>query len=526
LRITGEADGARFPIHFPCSTRRARAEEYILTQYHFAALVLIAIGPLLALSRLIRMPESLLLFAMGLLSAFIPGLPEPNIDLDLILTLFLPPLIYASTVRVSWHLLRFTLLPGVVLGTILVLTTIGAVALAARTVFLPGLSWTAALLIGIVASIFDTRLFHEAEGRPRVPRAIADTLKARELVGRIFILATLSVVEEVLSSGEVATSSVLASYGLDIPAGALIGLAVGHGAVWMRRRIDPAPVEIAISIATPYAAALSAEAAGFSVVTAVIVTALVVSAIRVDRHSGATISSSEARVSAVAFWDQANLMVSSALFLLAGRAVPQALAALEVWSIWRLFLAAAGLLALVLSIQVCFSYTAAKLPPIAGALQRWQGEGRSQLAAAGVMAWSSTRSVIALLIALSVPAVIPTGEPVQDRDLVLILAAFIVIGSVVVQGLSLRSLVEFAALSDPGEADQEVEEARSAMRKASEAPGAEHASSHDAARQVLVSLRERDVIGDEVLVRMLRETDLHARAAEENALPGTGPPQP
>jgi NhaP-type Na+/H+ or K+/H+ antiporter len=138
LRITGEADGARFPIHFPCSTRRARAEEYILTQYHFAALVLIAIGPLLALSRLIRMPESLLLFAMGLLSAFIPGLPEPNIDLDLILTLFLPPLIYASTVRVSWHLLRFTLLPGVVLGTILVLTTIGAVALAARTVFPAG----------------------------------------------------------------------------------------------------------------------------------------------------------------------------------------------------------------------------------------------------------------------------------------------------------------------------------------------------------------------------------------------------
>jgi monovalent cation/hydrogen antiporter len=253
-------------------------------------------------------------------------------------------LIYASTARVSWHLLRFTLLPGLVLGTILVLTTIAAVALAARTVFLPGLSWTAALLIGVVASIFDTRLFHEAEGLPRVPRAIADTLKARELVGRIFILATLSVVEEVLSSGEVATSSVLASYGLDIPAGALIGLAVGHGAVWMRRRIDPAPMEIAISIATPYAAALIAEAAGFSVVTAVIVTALVVSAIRVDRHSGATISSSEARVSAVAFWDQANLMVSSALFLLAGRAVPQALAALEVWSIWRLFLAAAGLL--------------------------------------------------------------------------------------------------------------------------------------------------------------------------------------
>jgi CPA1 family monovalent cation:H+ antiporter len=142
------------------------------------------------------------------------------------------------------------------------------------------------------------------------------------------------------------------------------------------------------------------------------------------------------------------------------------------------------------------------------------------------MTWSSTRSVIALLIALSVPAVAPTGEPFHDRDLVLVMAAFMVIGSVVVQGLSLRYVVERAALSDPGETDQEMEEARSAMRKASEAPDAEHASSHDAARQVLVSLRERNTIGDEVLVRMLRETDLHARAAQENALPGAGPPQP
>nr|WP_246215859.1 cation:proton antiporter [Microvirga makkahensis] len=179
---------------------------------------------------MIRVPESLLLFAVGVLSAFIPGLPEPNIDPDLILTLFLPPLIYASTVRVSWHLLRFTLVPGVVLGTILALTTIGAVVVAARTVFLSDLSWTAAVLIGIVASIFDTGLFHEAEGRPRVPRAIADTLKARELVGRIFILATLSVVEEALPSREVAAGSILANYVLDIPAGALVGLAVGQAA--------------------------------------------------------------------------------------------------------------------------------------------------------------------------------------------------------------------------------------------------------------------------------------------------------
>src|SRR3954465_1396743 len=115
-------------------------------------------------------PESLALFGVGLLSAFLPGSPPSRVDPQLVLTLLLPPLIYASTVRVSWRLLRFMLLPGVVLGTLLVLTTIGVVAAAVRFLFLPGLSWTASLLLGVVAAVFDTRLFHEAKGRPHVPR--------------------------------------------------------------------------------------------------------------------------------------------------------------------------------------------------------------------------------------------------------------------------------------------------------------------------------------------------------------------
>ncbi|MDP9413611.1 MAG: hypothetical protein M3Q08_05860 [Pseudomonadota bacterium] len=48
----------------------------------------------------------------------------------------------------------------------------------------------------------------------------------------------------------------------------------------------------------------------------------------------------------------------------------------------------------------------------------------------------------------------------------------------------------------------------------------------DAVRHLLLRLRERDRIGDEVLARMMRETDLNARASEENALPSAGPPQP
>jgi CPA1 family monovalent cation:H+ antiporter len=58
------------------------------------------------------------------------------------------------------------------------------------------------------------------------------------------------------------------------------------------------------------------------------------------------------------------------------------------------------------------------------------------------------------------------------------------------------------------------------------APQREHANGFDAARQALLALREGDRIGDEVLVRMLGETDLRARVTEGSALPGAGPPNP
>jgi CPA1 family monovalent cation:H+ antiporter len=381
------------------------------------------------------------------------------------------------------------------------------------------------VFIGAVTSIFDTRLFHEAKGRPRVPRAISDTLKTRELVSRFFILATLALGEQALKEGGLAVGSVLENYVLDIPAGILLGVAVGYGIGWIRKRIDPAPVEIAVSIATPYVAALSAEALGISAVAAITTCAIVISAIRIDTRTGQTISSAEARVSATAFWEEANLMISSALFFLAGRALPEAMGALEAFPLWRLVLVAAALLAIVLGVQFAFSLVATTTRPITDALQARQGSfGRSS--AAAVMAWASTRSVIGLVIALSVPTTLPDGRPYAERDIILILGALVVIGSVLMQGISLRMAVRAARLCEPGEEDREVELARQAIEEAGRNTRGKDADEHNAARRALLALRRRNEIGDEVLLRMLRETDLHARASEENVLPGAGPPNP
>jgi CPA1 family monovalent cation:H+ antiporter len=473
----------------------------------FILLILALLGPVLALAKMAGLPATLVLFALGLGTALLPGLPAFRMDPALLTGLFLPPLLYASTVRVTWHLLRFTLGRGVLAGVALSVATTLAVAALAR-VLLPELGWNAAILLGIVAALFDTRLFHEAKGRPLVPRAMADVMKAREMVGRLVALTAFALVMDTLREGEApGLAEGVLQTGWQLLGGAAAGFGIGWAIVRLRARAEPPPVEIAVSIATPYLCAFAARELDLSVVMAVSAAALVVAAAKVDRETGEhQTSSPEARLSAMAFWEVASLVVSSLLFFMAGRALPEAVAALERWPLVHTAGAAAAILALVLLMQFAANLLTAPV-------------GERRVAAAWVMSWAATRSVIGLLVALSVPG----GEGfAPERDLVLVVGSFVVLGSVLLQGLTLGVAVRRAALGNKDEAKQEEE---LAIRRGAEAA---RGQGPEAARREALLLRERDRIGDETLHKVLREADLQTRAAEGpgRALPGAGPPNP
>ncbi len=494
-----------------------------MTSFQFVALLLASIGPILALGRVAPVPDTLVLFGAGVATTLVPGLPPARLDPQLALELFLPPLLYAGASRASFHLLRFSLVSGVLLGAALSLATVAAVALAAR--LLLGLPWTAAVLLGAVAAVFDTRLFHEAEGRPHVPRPVADALKAREMVARVVVVSTLALALEALEGAAPSAGAVLLHVAWDLAGGAALGLALGRAVAWARERVRPAPVEIAVSIATPYIGSLASTALGVSVVVTVVTAALVIAAERIDPRTGAQRASAEARVSAVAFWEEANLILSAVLFFMAGRALPGAVAGLRDWPLGWLLGVAAGLLALVLAVQFAFSLVAAALPYPAEELGTREAPATvpARAAVAGVMAWASSRSVIGLVIALSVPAALPDGRPFAERDLILAVAALLIVGSVLLQGLTLEAVVRRAGLGERAETEAERGAAQEAIVRARAETGG---SGFDAGRRAVLELRGENRIGDEVAREMLRETDLRQRATEESPLPGAGPPNP
>jgi CPA1 family monovalent cation:H+ antiporter len=497
-----------------------------MSELAFAALVLAGIGPLLAVARLVRLPDTLVLFGAGVLAAYLPGLPHGGVDPQLMLDLFLPPILYAATVRVSFHLLRFTLISGVLLGAVLSLMTIAAAALVAR-LLVPDLSWNAAWFLGAVVAVFDMRLFHEAEGRPHVSRAVADALKTREMMARIAALMVFGLALDALTGGPPTPLAVLGAAAWGLAGGAVVGLVLGRVVVWVRERIDPAPIEIAVSLATPFLGSLLAEALDLSVVVVIMAAALVISAVRIDPETGAPRTSSEARINAMAFWEAASLILSAVLFFLAGRALPQAAAAVGVWPASWLAGVALAVLAAVLAVQFLVSYLSAALPSPAEELEATSRRS-PRLRMAAVMSWASTRSVLGLVIALSIPGALPDGAPLGERDLVLVVAALTIVGSALLQGLTLNAVVHRAGFADTGETREEERLAEAAMEEAGhEAHGAGKArEGFHAERRALLDLRRENAIGDETLRKMLREADLRQRAAEGSALPGAGPPNP
>src|SRR3712207_2392258 len=171
---------------------------------------------------------------------------------------------------------------------------------------------------------------------------------------------------------------------------------------------------------------------------------------------------------------------------------------------WRTAGAAAALLLVVLAVQFAFAYLSTALPPLAAAVRERQrgGEGgaaKTRAATAALMAWACTRSVIGLVLALSLPPAL------EDRGLVLVVAALLILGSVLLQGLTLRPAVRAAALGEEVEEKQEEELATRAATAAAEKSRAEE-NDLDAARRALFELRERDRIGDEALRKIDRKS--------------------
>ena len=143
--------------------------------------LLVAVSALSAAARLLGVPYPILLVVGGSVLGFVPGLPEVELHPDLVLLIFLPPLLFNAAYFASLRDLRANLRPITLAAVALVLATMCLVAVAIHAA-VDGLPWAAAFAFGAIVSTTDPLAATTIAGRLGVPRRLAAVIEGESLV--------------------------------------------------------------------------------------------------------------------------------------------------------------------------------------------------------------------------------------------------------------------------------------------------------------------------------------------------------
>src|SRR5918998_2334826 len=204
--------------------------------------LLVAIVALSVLARRIHVPYPIALVTGGLVLGFVPGVGEVSLDPDLVLLIFLPPLLYGAAFFSNPRELKNNVKPIGWLAVGLVFVTTGAVAVVAHELI--GMPWSVAFVLGAVVSPTDAVAPAQIIRRFGVPRRIVTVIEGENLTNdwtalTIYRFAITAVATGAFSWAWAAPRFVLTGIG-----GSAVGPIVGVGLRWGRRRLDDPPTGI------------------------------------------------------------------------------------------------------------------------------------------------------------------------------------------------------------------------------------------------------------------------------------------
>ncbi|HEV7562604.1 MAG TPA: Na+/H+ antiporter [Solirubrobacterales bacterium] len=424
----------------------------------FIAALLVSVALLNAVANWCSVPYPIVLVLGGLVLGVIPGIPQIDLNPDLVLLLFLPPLLYSNAFFADLPALRKDLRVISMMSIGLVLATAVAVGWLAHSVF--GLPWAAAFALGAIVAPTDPIAATSILRRLGVPRRTVNVLEGESLINDasalvVYKVAVAAAVGGSFSLGEASLRFVGVAAG-----GIAIGLVVGYLVAEIRRRVDDPSTEVTISLFTGYAAFLPADQLGVSGVLAA-VTAGVYLGWQAPR-----LVSPETRLRTYSVWETLIFLLNATLFILIGLQLPVILDGVRESGLSLGTALAYGALASVVVIAVRFAWIFGSTVVIRSIDRR-----PSQLARRGswagrvVGSWAGMRGAVSLAAALALPLQTDAGSPFPGRDLILFVTFAVILVTVVGQGLTLPALIRSLHMHEE-EGVEEREEVRARLRAA------------------------------------------------------------
>ena len=404
-----------------------------------ALALILAVALLSVAAGRLRAATPVFMLLAGVALGFAPGMPAVALDPDVVLLIFLPPLLYSAGVGMSWRGFRANLRPILLLAIGCVLFT--AAAVAAVVHYALGLSWAVGFVLGAIVSPPDALAPMAVLKRIRLPRRVLTILEGESLVNDATALVILSFALAAVDTGAFSALSALGRFILIVGGEIAFGALVGYAALRLRHLANEPRAEILLALATPFVAFWPPHSLGGSGVVACVVTGLYVS------WNGPKLIRPATRLQGFFIWDLITWSIEALAFLLTGlqaRAVTASMPAAD----WPLTLMAAALVsAAIIIVRFIWVFPATYLPRLLFPYIRRRDPPPSWRLAF-LVGFAGLRGVVSLAAALSIP-LMAGARPFPQRDLILvvtlasILVTLVGLGSllpVVVRGLGLGKL--------------------------------------------------------------------------------------
>jgi len=416
-----------------------------MVQYFpYLLLLMVAIMLLIMLANRLKVAYPILLVLGGLAISLIPNMPAITLNPDLVLIIFLPPLLYADVFSISlkemwkWRRIIFSF------AFIVVFITAAAVAWVANMVF-PGFSLALGFLLGGVIGSTDAVSAAAIMNFVKVPKRISTIIESESLLNDASSLIVFRFAALVVTTGQLVWTDMALNFVWVVIAGAVIGLAIAWVMSKMYKYLPTdANMDVILSLIAPYIMYIVANEVGASGVLAV-----VAGSIYMSYCLSATMAAST-RNKGIAVWDILGFILNGLAFMLIGLALPEVLEGIKAEGMSLATATNYGLLitGVVVGVRLLSSYGAVVITQIMKRFITVADERNPGARVPLVLGWAGMRGVLSLAVALSIPLTLENGEPFPHRSLILYITFIVILATLLLQGLSLPALIRWAKFPD------------------------------------------------------------------------------
>ena len=404
--------------------------------------IVIIILFLVMLAQKLKIAYPIILVLGGLVISLLPGMPEIQIDPELIFIIFLPPLLYEAAWYTSWKdLWKWRRVIGS-FAFIIVLITSLVIALVSSAV-IPGFTLALGFLLGGIVSPPDAVSATSILKQVKVPKRITAILEGESLLNDASSLIVFRFALIAVSTGRFIFHEAALNFVVVIVMGIVVGLVVGmvYYAVhkWLPTDTN---ADVILTLTAPYVMYILAEHFHFSGVLAVVSGGLFLT---IRSHRFLTHRS---RLRGSNVWSALSFVLNGLVFMLIGLELPVIISGLGQTSLT----AAIGYGALI-SVVLMFTRILCTLGASAFTvfISRYitTADNRPGWRGPMIIGWAGMRGVVSLAAALSVPLYLDNGMIFPQRNLILFITFTVILFTLVLQGLTLPLVIRWLHFEDP-----------------------------------------------------------------------------